>query len=187
MKNTLTLCACTIATFSLVFPAQAQETIALQVSQIGDVELSCGALSQEALLMKDIIDTTQDIKDDSKMRSHGINAAAGIGGFLIGTVTGGIGLAAAGFLLDQDTKNDSTQADNVQDIAEQRRSFMVGIFNAKGCQGPLEYALQDKAPVTLVDKMGVRLSAIAPAAGGEEIYGVYPQRSSEKQKPHYNN
>ncbi|GJL85162.1 MAG: hypothetical protein DHS20C02_09370 [Micavibrio sp.] len=157
-------------------PASANDPLEahrLQVSRLGDTELSCGALSQEAALMRDIIDTTQDIQDSSEMKSHGINAAAGVGGFLIGTVTGGIGFAAAGFLLDQSTKDDASEADSVQDTAQQRRSLMMGIYNAKGCLGPIEHAMQDRVTQ---EKQETRLAAIETQAGKEK----------EPRKPRYN-
>ena len=146
----------------------------LEVSRLGDTELSCGSLSQEAAMMRDIIDTTQDIQDSSKMKSNGINAAVGVGSFLIGTVTGGIGFAAAGFLLDQSTKEDANDADSVQDTAQQRRSLMMGIYNAKGCLGPIEHVMRDQ--VTMQGEE-TRLAAVEPAASGEE---------SPRRKPAYN-
>ena len=133
----------------------------LQVSRVGDTEMSCGSLSQEAMVMRDIIGTTQDIKNESQMQSHGISAVGAVGSFVIGTVTGGIGLAAAGMLLDHNIDQKSEQADSVQDLAKQRRSLMVGIYNAKGCFGPVEHAMNDPKDLKLVN-----LAAIEPAAGG---------------------
>ena len=115
----------------------------LEISRTGDLGLSCGALSREAMNMRDIIYSTQDVKDAAKLQSHGITAAGAIGSFLIGSVTGGVGLAVGGFLLEQNVGETESDADAVQDIAEQRRTLMMGIFNAKGCQGPLEHAMQN--------------------------------------------
>lgn len=115
----------------------------LQVSYEGDVEMSCGALSSEAGNMRDIIYATQDIKNHAKMKKQGIKAAGAIGSFLIGSVTGGVGLAVGGFLLDQGVDNTRSNADIFQDTAEQRRTLMMGIYNAKGCNGPLEHAMQN--------------------------------------------
>src|SRR6056297_3481842 len=106
----------------------AVEAIPLQVSRLGDVEMSCGALSEEALTMREIVNTTQDIQDESSLQSYGINAAGALGSFVIGTATGGIGLAAAGFLLDQNVDSKADAAESVQDIAQQRRSLMLGIY-----------------------------------------------------------
>lgn len=115
----------------------------MTISKLGDTELSCGGLSQEAAGMRDIIFTTQEIKDAAKIRSHGVTAAGALGSFLIGTVTGGVGLAVGGFLLDHNIGQTEKEADAIQDIAAQRRTLMMGIFNAKGCEGPLEHAMQN--------------------------------------------
>ena len=66
------------------------------------------------------------------MRKNGIKAAGAIGSFLVGSVTGGVGLAVGGFLLDQGVDEARTNADDFQDTAEQRRTLMMGIYNAKG-------------------------------------------------------
>lgn len=115
----------------------------LQISYEGDVEMSCGGLSTEAGNMRDVIYATQEIKDHAKMKKQGIKAAGAIGSFLIGSVTGGVGLAVGGFLLDQGVDNTRSNADIFQDTAEQRRTLMMGIYNAKGCNGPLEHAMQN--------------------------------------------
>jgi len=115
----------------------------LEISYPGDVEMQCGKLSEEAGTMRDIIYTTQDIKDKAKMRKNGIKAAGAIGSFLVGSVTGGVGLAVGGFLLDQGVDEARTNADDFQDTAEQRRTLMMGIYNAKGCYGPLDHAMQN--------------------------------------------
>ena len=114
----------------------------LLVSREGDIEMQCSALSREALEMRNVIYTTQEMKDNAKIKKHGVTAAAGIGSFLIGTVTGGVGLALGGFLLEQSFGGDASDADKIQDIAEQRRTLMMGIYNAKGCYGPLDHAMQ---------------------------------------------
>ncbi|MEZ5918862.1 MAG: hypothetical protein R3D66_02745 [Alphaproteobacteria bacterium] len=184
------------AVFLLVnpFPAAANEADglqaqSLQISRRGDVDMSCGALSQEAATMRDIILTTQDIKDDSRLKQHGVNAAGAIGGFLIGSVTGGVGLAAAGFLIDHNIGETASDADSVQDIAAQRRALMIGIHTAKGCYGPMEHALQDGmgsggtgnvAPADVQNAgsaadSGDRLAAIRPAAGDEPSKPRYNQ------------
>lgn len=114
-----------------------------QISRKGDLELSCNALSSEAANMREIISNTQNIKDNAEIKSHGVTAAGAVGSFLIGSVTGGIGLAVGGFLIDHNIDEHSDKADEVQDIAEQRRTLMVGIHNAKGCFGPIEHAMQN--------------------------------------------
>lgn len=165
MKKTLvtTLCVLSIIT-THTLPAFAVEAVELKISRLGDVNMSCGQLSQEAALMRDIISTTEDIKDKNDLRGNGITAAGAIGSFLVGSVTGGVGLAAAGFLLKNETNEKKEEADDVQDIAEQRRSLMIGIYNAKGCQGPVEHAMRN---VTQPEPGHTDLSyaAIEPASG----------------------
>jgi len=140
------------------------EATNLTISKPEDLEMHCGALSQEAMRMRDIIYTTQDVKDTARMRSHGITAAGAVGSFLIGSVTGGVGLALGGFLLDQNIGQTADDADGVQDIAEQRRTLMMGIFNAKRCQGPLEHAMQSPE---IFDPLS-KLATLEPAAGTEK-------------------
>jgi len=172
MKYALTRTACVAFILILTFPAYGADMVQeLKISRLGDVEMGCGALSQEAALMRDIIITTQDIKEDSELKGHGITAAGAVGSFLVGSVTGGIGLAAAGFLLDRQVEEESENADSVQDIAEQRRSLMTGIYNAKGCFGPVDHALQDGIERQPGD---TRFASMEPSAGDPD------------DEPHYN-
>ncbi len=168
MKKHLTLSVCILAMLSSSGAAFASDAVTLEVSRLGDVEMGCGELSQEAALMRDIIITTQDIKDDSKMKNRGISAAGAVGSFLVGTVTGGIGIAAAGLLLKTSTDNTEHEADGIQDVAEQRRSLMMGIYNAKGCSGPIEHVMQDH--IERPTNQPAHVATIETAAGdmGEE-------------------
>lgn len=185
MKHSVIL-ICAFALISLTSESPAMATDAqilqarpLQISRRGDTELSCNALSQEAVTMRDIIFTTQDIKDDSKLKRQGISAAGAVGGFLVGTVTGGIGLAAAGFLLDHNIDETAQGADNTQDVAEQRRALMVGIYNAKGCYGPIDHAMQNTPEYNKGEeqrqKNDIHLAAVEPAAGDDENENKYNQ------------
>lgn len=117
----------------------------LVISKQGDLEMPCGQLSNEAAGMRDIIYMMEEVKTSSEMQSHGLAAVGAVGSFLVGTVTGGIGLAVGGFLLDYNIGAREDDADKYQDIAEQRRTLMMGIYNAKGCHGPLDHAMQDPA------------------------------------------
>lgn len=154
MFKYLTRISCAVIALTTITPAHAIEQSAvgealplknLQASIQGDLEMSCGALSYEAANMRDIIHAMQDVKNASSMQSHGLTAAGAVGSFLVGTVTGGIGLAVGGFLLDYSIDERENNADTYQDIAEQRRTLMMGIYNAKGCNGPLEHAMQAPA------------------------------------------
>ena len=159
--------ALSCAAFLLLYPAYAHalvEAQKLEVSREGDLALSCGALSREALTMRDIIFTTQDIKDTSELQSTGIGMAGTVGSFLVGTATGGIGIAAAGYVAHYMADEKADSAENIQDTAQQRRSFMMGIFNAKGCHGPIEHVLDDPLPSNpLWD-----LVSIEPSGGDDE-------------------
>ncbi len=163
-------CASVLLAQTFAFGAMASDSDVqiLEINKRGDIELSCNSLSQEAVLMRDIIATTQDIKNGAKMNGRGIGVIGAIGGLVIGTATGGVGLAAAGLLANHlnDEKND--KADNIQDIAAQRRTFMVGIYNAKGCYGPIEHAMNIQEPVAIDDaseEVSAHLASIMPASG----------------------
>jgi len=150
--------------------AQAVETdgdaFDIQVSQLGDTEKSCGALSYEALFMRHIIHVTQDMKNTAEMKDHGITAAGAVGSFLVGTVTGGIGFAAAGFLATQVNDEQAEKAETLQDKAGERRSLMVGIHKAKGCYGPIEHVFQEPEP----DDAPSQVAYAEPAAGADSRY-----------------
>ena len=139
--ETTTIEHTTVAEEQQEFSLNAYKT--LQISYEGDVEMQCNELSVEAEVMRDLIYATQEIKDRAKMRKTGIKAAGALGSFLIGSVTGGVGLAVGGFLLDQGVDQTRSNADIFQDTAEQRRTLMMGIYNAKGCFGPLDHAMQN--------------------------------------------
>ncbi|MDB2682889.1 hypothetical protein N9Z27_01385 [Alphaproteobacteria bacterium] len=158
-KSLVLLCAS--LTFSPILSATSSELEELKMTAPGDLEMSCGKLSQEALNMRDVIYNTQNIKDNSTIQSHGITAAGAIGSLIIGTATGGIGLAAAGFLMDQNVSGNAEDAESLQDIAQQRRSFIIGIYGAKGCYGPMDHAMQDPQPFDPIEK----LAAIETASG----------------------
>lgn len=127
----------------------------LEISTPEDLQMSCGQLSTEAANMAQVIYATQDIKDKSTMKSHGITAAGAVGSFLVGSVTGGIGLAVGGFLMNYNVEERSDQADDLQYIAAQRRTLMMGIHNAKGCFGPIEHAMQNPEEFQPINKIAL--------------------------------
>lgn len=184
LKRSITVFLGLIIVSSGVLPATAGNNSAvttLQVSRLGDVELSCHALSQEATLMRDIVATTQDIKENTEFNERGIGVAGAIGGLVVGTATGGIGLAAAGFIANHLNDEKNEEADEVQDIAAQRRILMMGIFNAKGCVGPIEHAMHIPEPIQIgeaPEEVTEHLASIAPAAGND-YYGDLRRRYNE--------
>lgn len=134
---------CATFIFGFSTNAYAIKATELEVSRASDLNLQCSDLSREAATMRDIIFTNEEIKNDSDNTSMGISAAGAVGSMLIGTATGGVGLAAMGFMLDKQTEVRSDKADDIQDLAEQRRTFVMGIYNAKGCYGPMDHAMSN--------------------------------------------
>lgn len=163
MNARTALLSCAILTV-ISFPALAVDTTStgkMQVTRVGDTDMGCNRLSKEAAAMRDIIIQNETLKKDAKMQGYGVNAAAGIGSLIVGTVTGGIGFAAAGFLASEAIDEDAEEAQAISNAAAQRRSFMMGIFKAKGCYGPIEHVMQKPVDETTE----TALVNIEPAAG----------------------
>lgn len=127
-----------------VDPGMARNMKDLKVSRLGDTELTCDALVTEALAMRTIIHANQSIEDDSELKTRGIGAAGAVGSLLLGTLTAGVGLAAAGMLATEAVDEEADRADSLKEVAAQRRSLMVGIYHAKGCEGRIEHVMDDK-------------------------------------------
>lgn len=169
MTRIRSLILCT-ALISLSVPAWAndlslRDTKELQdfkVARLGDTELNCGQLSYEAERMQKIVAHKQAIQDEAEMKTRGIQAAGAVGSVILGAATAGIGLGVAGFLASEAIDQEADEADTLQDKASQRRSFMVGIYNAKGCEGPIEHVMLDPAPRDVLEQ----LASVEPAAGG---------------------
>ncbi len=161
-----------------VDPGMARNMKDLKVSRLGDTELSCAALEKEAVAMRSIIRAKQGIEDDSNMKSNGISAAGAVGSLLLGTLTAGVGLAAAGFIANEAVEDEADRADSIKEVAAQRRSLMVGIYHAKGCAEPIDHVFDDK-PARKERKEAIAMTSpteeprtaapvvatIAPAAG----------------------
>lgn len=158
----------------------ADDPFALRVIRDTDIELSCQQLADEALLMRDIIQTTETIKNDSDFSGHAVTGAAAIGSFLVGTVTGGLGLAAAGYVASQGVEADGEKADSIQDIARQRRALMIGIHKTKGCQNSITAAITPVESKTPLQTGSERLARMEPASGKEA------RLPAQEQPPHYN-
>lgn len=112
------------------------QALELQIVQHGDMQLSCAGLIAEGRDMTKIMTLSEKQMDTSQMQEKGIGVAGAIGSFLVGSVTGGIGLAAAGFLAKGIPQENAEEADKFRDIAAQRRSVMMGIYKAKQCPQP---------------------------------------------------
>lgn len=144
-------------------PAHAQDDLPhIVVRQPGDTLKTCDELWNEALSMREVIAQTRISQNDNKMTDRGIGAAGAIAGMLIGTATGGIGIAAAGLAARAATEARTEEAEKIQEAAQQRRALMAGIFMVKDCPGPIENALSDIKVMSVEEQA---LSAIAPAGG----------------------
>lgn len=150
---------------SVSFAGAPSDPFALKIVREDDLQLSCDALVSEAMLMRDIIQTTEDIKTDSDLNGHAVTAAGAIGSFLVGSVTGGLGLAAAGFVASQGVEASGDKAETIQDIAFQRRALMVGIHQAKGCETSIEAALAPIDRKTVFEAGEDKLAKLEPASG----------------------
>ncbi len=152
---------------------QNSDPFMLRVAKKGDLELSCKQLVDEALLMREIITTTQTIKNDASFNSTAVTAIGAVGSFLTSTMTAGLSLAAAGLVASNEVGQNEDSADNVQDIARQRRALISGIYQAKSCpQGNMHSALSDeKAPIIYgkSNQMDTILARTIEPAAGQDI------------------
>lgn len=121
------------------------------IARQGDLELSCLELIAEADSMHDIVNISDDQITDSQFQKKGIGVAGAIGSFLVGSLTGGIGFAAAGFLAKEIPENRAEEAAQFRDIATQRRSLMMGIYQAKGCENPWPEELSGNTDISEAD------------------------------------
>ena len=171
-KTILTITSLSLLSATLIAPyaAHADEQItqdphAMQIVRQGDLDLTCAQLIEEARLMNDIIQTTEDLKSDAKFNNHAVAAAAGVGSFVVGTLTAGIGLAAAAFMTSQNVEKDEQSAESIQDIAHQRRALMVGIHKATPCEEPIDEIMIEAKTKTLIETSNERLANVEPATG----------------------
>lgn len=165
MQRKLVAIACAALLASAPACARAADFPPFQVSQLGDLEKSCHELSLEVSAMEDLIAQATQAQDASQITSTGVTVAKTVGSYLVGTLAGGLGVLAAGYIVSEATDDRFENAAAVQDLAAQRRSFMAGIYNARGCKGPLE-----------------KLADIEPAAGDDGETAVEPTL----RKPRYN-
>ncbi len=127
----------------LAGPAFAARPEPFVVNNPTDVHKTCDQLWDEAFAMRAIIERTRSDQADSQMQKRGIGVAGAAAGLLVGTLTGGIGLAAAGLAAGEATDEMNENAEKYQEIAQQRRALMAGMFVAKGCIGDVVKLLQE--------------------------------------------
>jgi hypothetical protein len=148
------------------------------VTQPDDLMLNCDQLWEEAFTMKHIIASTQDMRSDSEMRIRGIGVLGTAASYLVGTVTGGIGIAAAGMIAKEAASSSEESAEKIQDVAEQRRTLMVSLFNIRQCEGDIQQAMIDPVPVNPIEK----ITRVEPASGPEDASNASPSQQRQ-----YNN
>lgn len=156
------------------------------VSRKDDLTLGCAQLRQETAAMRMIITDKERVKNASKMQSRGISAAGAVGSLLVGTVTGGIGLAAAGLMLDHNVSEKKEDADHEQDIAEQRRTWLKGLYAAQDCEGPIETPNQaaEAEERSAENTLAEDLSALKTASGEPEKTQDAKDDSARTLKPY---
>ena len=146
-------------------PAQSHEDPGkrpFRVTQPDDLTLNCDQLWDEAFTMKQIIASTQDTRQDSRMQERGISVLGTAASYLVGTVTGGIGIAAAGMIAKQAASSNEESAEEIQDVAEQRRTLMVSLFKIRECEGNIQQAMVDEKPK---DPILGEITSVEPASG----------------------
>ena len=145
------------------------------VTQPDDLMLNCDQLWAEAFTMRQIIASTQDMRSDSEMKIRGIGVLGTAASYLVGTVTGGIGIAAAGMIAKEAASSNEESAEKIQDVAEQRRTLMVSLFNIRQCEGDIQQAMIDPKPqspleaITSADKTDEAQAQVEPASGPASI------------------
>lgn len=110
------------------------------VGRKGDLTLSCNEIIDEARAMQEIAALSEREVSQSEMHEAGISVAGALGSFLIGSLTGGIGFAAAGYLAKEIPEEHAELAEQIGDTAEQRASLMMGIYQAQECVEPWPFS-----------------------------------------------
>lgn len=121
-------------------PARAVEYLDIQISRADDLLMSCHEISQEISLMETIIQQSQLTQGKAELTSTGVGVAKTVASYFIGSLGGALGILAAGYLVNEATDDRADNAKTLENLAKQRRSFMVGIYNARTCVGPLDLA-----------------------------------------------
>jgi hypothetical protein len=142
----------------------------LQVAMPGDSLLDCTGISNEIVYMESVMTNSDEIQRQAENKGTGISIVKAVGGFLVGSVPGALGVMAVGHVAGEAAEGEAEDAAQLENIAALRRSMMVGMYNAKGCKGPIysQRAIRsaaietpEPAPMAAVDAAHVE-----PAAGG---------------------
>lgn len=149
----------------------------IEIWMAGDELLDCGGIRREIAAMEEVIIRNDEAQQSAQNTGTGISIAKAIGGFLIGSIPGAIGVMAAGHVAGEAAETQAEDAEAREDVAQQRRSMMIGMYNAKECKGPIHSnrALRNaaidahEATPAYGNPEDVRRfdpAAIEPAAGG---------------------
>ncbi len=133
----LLLCGHAMAAGTTPVPAKKPAAPRLEIYMPGDDRLDCSGIGKEIARMEDMIIRSDAAQQSAENTGTGISIAKAIGGFLIGSIPGAIGVMAAGHVASEAAEGQAEDAEAVEDVAEQRRSMMIGMYNAKTCKGPI--------------------------------------------------
>lgn len=165
MTGTTLAAAAAILVCAPAFPAAAGAAVeGIQVSLPGDADMSCAQIEHEVGAMDEIVAESRKTIDKADEASIGVGVVKTLGSFLVGTLTGTIGFMAAGHLAAEAASEHADGAQAVEDTALQRRSLMVGIFQAKKCDGSLP---ESPAPREKLwpPRLTPAAASVEPAAG----------------------
>lgn len=155
-------------------PAAKPALPALEVFMPGDDLLDCRGLNTQITSMEELIYNSDDAQRKAESTGTGISIAKAVGGFLIGSIPGAIGVMAVGHVAGEAAEGEAASAEEQENIAAQRRSMLIGMYNAKGCKGPLHNirALRNAT----IDETARHPAHIEPAAGptGRRQRGTQP-------------
>ncbi len=165
MKRALLTGTCIALFFCPAITARADVMAPFDIIKPDDLSMSCGGISGEIALMEDVILGIRPIERDANYTSAGIGVAKAVGGFLIGSVPGAIGVMAAGQIANEANELHAEDALDLKDAAKQRRGAMVGLYSAKGCQGPIYSVIATEAAKAAADA-----AAIEPTAGQDAAF-----------------
>jgi hypothetical protein len=89
--------------------------------------------------MDEVIRQARETQKESQIANTGVGVAKTVASYLVGSLGGAIGIMAAGYIVGEATDDQAENASDLEDTAQQRRSFMIGVYNARSCVGPVEF------------------------------------------------
>jgi hypothetical protein len=131
------------------------------IANPGDPALDCAGLGAEIARMEQISAHYDRAQRNAENTGTGINIAKAIGGFLIGSIPGALGVMAAGHVAGEAAENNAETAQEQENIAMQRRSMLIGMYKGKSCAG-MEFEMR---PARGHDAPDPALYTLEPAAG----------------------